>query len=187
MKDSDKRKPDAVDLSKDFDKVYLMYFSRMFRFAKRYVFSAEDAENIVQDIFAMLWEKRNTLHIRKHLDVYLFSLVKNRCIDYLRHRTVEEEYRQEYALKRLALERLNDSYRSEKEVERVIWNAIRKLPERCREIFVKSRVEGKKYREIAAELDLSISTVETQMHVALKKLRFELKDFFPLLLLIFYC
>ena len=60
--------------------------------------------------------------------------------------------------------------------------AIDKLPERCRQVFLKSRIEGKKNREIANELDLSMSTVENQMTIALRKLRIELKDYLPLLL-----
>ena len=60
--------------------------------------------------------------------------------------------------------------------------AIDKLPERCREIFLKSRIEGMKYREIADELDISMNTVENQMSIALRKLRIELKDYLPLLL-----
>lgn len=64
----------------------------------------------------------------------------------------------------------------------MIANAIDKLPERCREIFLKSRIEGMKYREIADELDISMNTVENQMSIALRKLRIELKDYLPLLL-----
>ena len=71
---------------------------------------------------------------------------------------------------------------SEEDIEKVIANAIDKLPERCREIFLKSRIEGMKYREIADELDISMNTVENQMSIALRKLRIELKDYLPLLL-----
>ena len=64
----------------------------------------------------------------------------------------------------------------------MISNAIDKLHERCREIFLKSRIEGMKYRESAYELDISMNTVENQMSIALRKLRIELKDYLPLLL-----
>ena len=60
--------------------------------------------------------------------------------------------------------------------------AINKLPERCRQVFLKSRIEGKRNREIANELNLTVSTVENQMTIALRKLRVELKDYLPLLL-----
>lgn len=93
-----------------------------------------------------------------------------------------EEYKQELTFKLLALEQLNYTLTSEEDIEKVVANAIDKLPERCREIFLKSRIEGMKYREIADELDISMNTVENQMSIALKKLRIELKDYLPLLL-----
>ena len=77
---------------------------------------------------------------------------------------------------------MNYTLTSEEDIERVLMEAINKLPERCREIFLKSRIEGKKNREIAEELNISASTVENQMTIALKKLRLELKDYLPLLL-----
>lgn len=108
--------------------------------------------------------------------------MKNRSLDYLRHKVVAEEYKQELTFKLLALEQLNYTLTSEEDIEKVVANAIDKLPERCREIFLKSRIEGMKYREIADELDISMNTVENQMSIALKKLRIELKDYLPLLL-----
>ena len=63
---------------------------------------------------------------------------------------------------------------------------IDSLPERCREIFLKSKIEGKKQKEIAEEMNISINTVETQMGIAYKKLRNELKDYFPLFIFLYY-
>lgn len=166
----------------NFDKIYVMYFSRMCRFAKEYVLFDEDAENIVQDVFLLLWEKRDVLDIQVSLISYIFALVKNRCLDYLRHNIVADEFKQELSLKLSSLEQLNNSFSSDEDIERILVSAIDKLPERCRVIFIKSRVDGKKYREIASELNLSINTVENQMAIALKKLRTELKDYLPLLL-----
>jgi RNA polymerase sigma factor (sigma-70 family) len=68
--------------------------------------------------------------------------------------------------------------------EEAIENAVNKLPERCRDIFLKCKMEGKKYREIASEMNLSVNTIENQMSIALKKLRIELKDYLPLLVFI---
>lgn len=171
----------------NFDKVYVMYFSRMHRFAKEYVLFDEDAENIVQDVFLLLWEKRDVLDIQVSLVSYIFALVKNRCLDYLRHKVVADEFKQELSFKLSSLEQLNNSFSSDEDIERIVVSAIDKLPERCRVIFIKSRVDGKKYREIADELNLSINTVENQMAIALKKLRAELKDYLPLLLFLLKC
>lgn len=169
-------------LSKNFDEIYVIYFSRMKRFAKEYVLSDEDAENIVQDVFMVLWEKRDILEIRVDLVPYLFVLVKNKCLDYLRHKVVHNEYKQEIIMKLFSLEQMNYSFTSDEEIERIIVDAINKLPDRCRDIFVKSRIEGKKYRQIAEELNLSVNTVENQISLALKKLRVELNEYLPLLL-----
>lgn len=84
-----------VNIDSGFDKIYITYYPRMIRFAKEYLISEEDAENIVQDIFLLLWEKRRVLNINISLAAYLFSLVKYRCLNYLRHQmvtiTVKEE------------------------------------------------------------------------------------------------
>lgn len=170
------------DVRNNFDKIYVLYYSRMLRFAKEYVLFDEDAENIVQDVFLLLWEKREVLDIQISLVSYLFALVKNKSLDYLRHKVIADEYKQELSAKLTALELLNYSFTSDEEIEQILMTAINKLPERCRQVFLKSRIEGKKNREIANELNLTVSTVENQMTIALRKLRVELKDYLPLLL-----
>lgn len=174
-------KPISIEgsIQNNFDRIYVTYYSRMLRFAREYVLFEEDAENVVQDVFLLLWEKREVLDIQISLVSYLFSLVKNRSLDYLRHKVVAEEYKQELTFKLLALEQLNYTFTSEEDIEKVIANAIDKLPERCREIFLKSRIEGMKYREIADELDISMNTVENQMSIALRKLRIDSRTTCP--------
>ena len=158
----------------------------MFAFAKNYVPANEDAENIVQDVFLILWERKEEIEISFTLTTYLFTLVKNRCLNFLRHKLIEEEYnsqmKEELGFKLYALETFNYSYQSEEELQEVIQRALDTLPERCREVFIKSRIEGLKYKEISDELGISVNTVENQMVTALKKLRVALKDYLPLLL-----
>lgn len=122
------------------------------------------------------------LDIQISLVSYLFALVKNKSLDYLRRKVIADEYKEELSAKLASLESLNYSFTSDEEIEQILMTAIDKLPERCRQVFLKSRIEGKKNREIADELDLSMSTVENQMTIALRKLRIELKDYLPLLL-----
>ena len=79
---------DAISRHKsEFEKIYLSYYSRMKRFAQEYVIREEDAENIVQDLFLDLWEQNIELLSHSNLFAYLFTSVKNRCIDFLRHKT----------------------------------------------------------------------------------------------------
>ena len=173
-----------------FEEVYVSYFSRMKHFAMEYVLSVEDAENIVQDVFVDLWERRDLLAFNMNLVAYLFTSIKNKCIDFLRHKLIakqvtdriQEEYQFTLKLKLASLEAFNQSVFSEEDVEKLATEIINTLPEKCREIFVKSRIEGKKHAEIAAELNISTKTVENQMTIAYKKLRSSLKDYLPLLL-----
>lgn len=174
-------------LKDNFDQVYLTYYYRLHRFAKEYVLFDEEAENIVQDVFLMLWEKRLVLNIQVSMSAYLFSLVKNKCIDHLRRKIVVDEFKQELTFKLASLEELNHAFTSDEQIDTFVQKAIDTLPERCREIFVKSRVEGKKYSEIAEELNISVNTVENQMSIALKKLRIELKEYLPILLFLTIC
>ncbi|MBP7919578.1 RNA polymerase sigma-70 factor [Macellibacteroides fermentans] len=188
-------RPTSLSVRENFDSIYVNNFSRLFLFAKEYVLFDEEAENIVQDIFLMLWEKKDILRVDVSLTAYLFTLVKNKCIDFLRHRMVEQiyseniqqEYNEELNVKLFALESFDHNFSSEEQIEILLRNAIDKLPERCRLIFIKSRIEGKKYKEIAEELNLSVNTVEGQISIALKKLREELKDYLPLLLFLYIC
>ena len=173
-------------LKGDFEKLYKLYYPKMFAFAKNYVPANEDAENIVQDVFLILWERKEEIEISFTLTTYLFTLVKNRCLNFLRHKLIEEEYnsqlKEELGFKLYALETFDYSYLSEEELQEVIRRALDTLPERCREVFIKSRIEGLKYKEISDELGISVNTVENQMVTALKKLRVALKDYLPLLL-----
>jgi RNA polymerase sigma-70 factor (ECF subfamily) len=162
----------------------------MKHFAAEYVVCEEDAENIVQDVFMELWEKRPVLVDRTHLAAYLFTAVKNRSLNYLRRRIREQEaagrIQDEYqAVLRMNLDSLkyfDHTLFDEEDAGQIVSQALRSLPEQCRRVFVMSKIEGRKQKDIAAELHISINTVETQIGIAYKKLRIELKKYIPLLL-----
>ena len=174
-----------------FSKLYVSYYARLVRFAFLYVGYMGDAENIVQDFFLYLWERKEILPELRQADAYLFSAIKHRCLNFLRSRLsvidnkrpLSDVQEQEFKLKLYSLQLLDDSQMSIDEVEKQIYRAIDSLPERCREIFVMSKLKGMKYREIAESLGISQNTVEGQMAIALKKLREELRHCMPLLLL----
>lgn len=174
----------------DFEEIYVSYFSRMKYFALEYVLSEEDAENIVQDVFTELWERKAILTYDINLIAFLFTSIKNRCIDLLRHRTVvqeavsqiQEEYQMTLRVKLASLELFDQSLFSEQEIEKIVTDIIDSLPEKCREIFIKSKIEGKRQKEIAEEMNISLKTVENQMNIAYKKIKVELRDYLPILL-----
>lgn len=174
----------------DFEEIYVSYFSRMKYFALEYVLSEEEAENIVQDVFTELWERKELLTYNINLVAFLFTSIKNRCIDHLRHRVIvrdavnqiQEEYQVTLKVKLASLELFDQSLLSEQDIEKIVSEVINSLPEKCREIFIKSKIEGKKQKDIASEMNISLKTVENQMNIAYKKLKSELKDYLPLLL-----
>lgn len=174
----------------EFEEIYISHYSRMKYFAQEYVLSAEEAENIVQDVFMELWENNALISSHTNLFSFLFTSVRNRCIDFLRRSTVaqkvKEKIQDEHTLllemKLQSLEYLDDKIFSNNDIEAVIENAINSLPDRCREIFVLNKIEGKKQKQIAIELGISIHTVESQMAIANKRLKEMLKDYVPLLI-----
>lgn len=175
-----------------FEDIYVTHYSRMKSFAKEYVVCEEDSENIVQDVFLNLWEQNSLLQSHTNLFAYLFTSVRNKCIDFLRHKTIvlntaqklQEDYRRTLQLKLQSLEDFDEHLFSEIDIETNIQNAIESLPAKCREIFILSKFEGLKQKQIAQQLNLSINTVESQMTIAYKKLKEVLKE--HVLLLIFF-
>ena len=95
---------------------------------------------------------------------------------------MQEEYQITLKVKLASLELFDQSLLSEQDIEKIISEVINSLPEKCREIFIKSKIEGKKQKDIATELNISLKTVENQMNIAYRKLKSELKDYLPLLL-----
>ena len=175
-----------------FEDIYLSYFSKMKHFAKEYVILDEDAENIVQDVFVELWENKKMLNMHMNLIAYLFTTIKNKCLNHLRHKLVvqetasklQEEYTISLRMNLDSLEAFDNNLFSDQDIEKIISRALDTLSEKCRTIFIMNKIEGKKQKEIAQELNISINTIETQMGIAYKKLRIELKDYFPILLFI---
>ena len=168
----------------NFSEMYLTYYPKLVRFAKEFVMLEEDAENITQDVFADLWERRDSMSEIENVNAYLFRLVKNRSLDYLKRKISEQKYVEstqtsfeiELSLKLQSLDRFDACYFLEgNDTEILIRAAINSLPKRCRDIFLMSRLEGLKYKEISERLGISITTVECQMGIALKQIRMKLR------------
>jgi len=164
------------------------------RFSREYVSSRDDAENIVQDVFFILWQQREHLDQLRNVNAYLFKLTKNKCIDFLRHKirvgdlhcSLQDVEEKELHFKLYSIEQFDDQSLSNEDIEIMVNKAIETLPPKCREIFILSRLDGMKYQEIADQLNLSTNTISNQIAIALKKLKNELKDYLPLLSLVFF-
>lgn len=174
--------------STSFSDLYQNYFPKLIRFAREYVVSEEDAENIVQDTFLFLWENQERFQSVRNLNAFLYTLIKNRCIDFLRvkvseakrNEKVQDRFEREFQLKLDSLSYIDVDHLSEEDVEKLIDEALNSLPEKCRQIFMLSRIDGLKYKEIAERLGVSVNTIENQISIALRKLRVRLKIYMPL-------
>lgn len=133
------------------------------------------AEDLVQDVFLKIWQKRTFLFLRDGIKTYLYRSVQHACLDYLKHQEVEGDYVNVITTK-LKIEEIyyNDdpqSLFSEDDRLLNIYRQMEKLPDKCREIFIMSYLEEKKTHEIATLLNISSRTVEAQLYKALKMLR----------------
>jgi len=156
------------------------YYPKLTFFANRFVNDMSIAEEITGEVFVVLWEKREQLNITSSVDAYLYSMTKNRCINYLKHLKIENlylNYLQKNNLLDTCAADIEAGY-NDKELAQQIQFAVDSLPEKCRQVFMMSRYEDMKYRDIAARLDISSKTVERHMGIALERLRKILKDVF---------
>lgn len=166
-----------------FEKVFKAHFKSLHAYACTLLDNEAIAEEMVQQVFYKLWERKEQVLVHTSLKAYLYRAVHNESMNHLKHRKVKSTH-QTYAMQqqnhqheRNAAEQL-----AGKELESKIREALNDLPEQCRTIFQLSRFEELKYREIAEQLSLSVKTVENQMGKALKLMRLKLADFLVLLI-----
>jgi RNA polymerase sigma-70 factor, ECF subfamily len=165
-----------------FEQLYRRYFVRLCAFANKFLAEPEISEEVVQDIFLMLWENRASLRGNVSAKSFLFQAVHNKSMNTLAHQKVVSRYS---AMIRAVYSHHNEFDVHEslmaKELDSRIQNIVNDLAPECKKIFLLSREEGKKHHEIAEDLNISIKTVETQINRALKKLRSKLSDYMVVL------
>lgn len=159
-----------------FQRIYETNASSLIRFARRYT-SPEIAEDIVQDIFLELWESKKSFD-EDTARFYLFTAIKNRCLNLLRQEQVKDNYISSIQTENhlLSLQHYDpaDELLSKEEDLHEIYKQIEFLPEKCRQIFKLAYLEDKKSPEIADILKLSVRTVEHHLYLGLKTLRTKL-------------
>ncbi|HEX8020278.1 RNA polymerase sigma-70 factor [Mucilaginibacter sp.] len=163
--------------AKAFETLFRLYYTRLTLFSNRFVNDLTVAEEITADVFTHLWERGHEVNFCASVSSYLFKMVQNRSLNYLKRQKIENLY-VNYLEKNNLFDELRNTLENgleEKELALQIEAAIATLPEKCREIFVLSRFSDMKYREIAVQLNISPKTVERQMSIALEKLRQVLK------------
>lgn len=161
-----------------FEEIFRTWYGPLVGTAERMLHDRAVAEEIVQDVMLELWRRRETLTPDGSPQAYLFQATRNRVLNHLRHRRIEQRTEPEVRAEVPALPAA-DAHVGEQELEVAIQDAVRALPDRCREIFELSRVHGLKYSEIATALGISVKTVEAQMGKALRLLRERLATWLP--------
>jgi RNA polymerase sigma-70 factor (ECF subfamily) len=167
-----------------FEMLFRTYYQPLCNYANTFVQDRDEAEEIVQSTFLSVWEKKETLEIRTAVKPYLYAMVRNACLNVIKHAKVKSQHA---AFELAYAERSTESVARTvmaSELETRIYHAMEALPQQCRIIFKLSRFEELKYQEIAEQLGISIKTVENQMGKALKIMREQLKDYLPILILI---
>lgn len=168
----------------EFEEMFKSQYNILCGFANKYLEDLDAAEETVQSIFVKFWENRSTHTITGSLKSYLFTAVKNNCLNQLKHYKIRDDYK-EHNQRELELSQVTVADQVETdELEDKIRASIEALPEGRKKIFILSRYEGLKYKEIAEKLNVSIKTVENQMGSAIKQLRSDLTAYLVILILL---
>lgn len=169
-----------------FDVIYLRYWERLYCYLLKAIKDAEEAEDILQEIFVSLWKRRRNLDSIECLNTYLFSCVRYMGFRYIRNEIKKNDFRRSWAFLFQEEDNLSELKITANELSRLLNNEIDKLPVKMREVFILSRKNELSYKEIAYKLNISDKTVKKQINNALKHLhlKFSGKAFLPLLFLI---
>lgn len=167
-----------------FSEIYNRYWEELFRLAFNILNDKDTSEDILQEIFINIWQRRHQVTI-SNLWGYLFRAVKLKVLEHLRNGRIRQNH-----LSRIStitfVNHTEDRIRL-KEVEQAFDRSVAKLPGRCKEVFQLSRFEHLSNKQIANRLKISVKTVEGHLTVALKRLHKDLSEFVSILLLyIFY-
>jgi RNA polymerase sigma-70 factor (ECF subfamily) len=163
-----------------FKNLYDKYYEALFLFGQKYIPNSDVVEDLVQESFIKVWEKRSSFFHEAALKAYLYKTVRNACLNYLDHQRVERNYESQSRVDILSEDYFLNNVINE-EVNRIIADTVNKLPESARLIYLLS-LKGLKNAEIAEDLNISINTVKTQKQRASKFLKENLKDLFTMLL-----
>ena len=155
-----------------FQALFHQYYPLLAKFAHRYINDNDACEDLIQDVFATLWEKRKEIEINS-LKSYLFVAIKNKCLGYLRHCGVKD--RNEVFLIEAYLESSGE-LDTNTELIKKVKQCLTNLPDSMRDIFEKKYVIGLKAVDIAEDMDISINTVNTQLKRAKNRIRTELLE-----------
>jgi RNA polymerase sigma-70 factor (family 1) len=169
---------------KAFDALFNRYWYKAYQAAYGKVKSKEIAEEIVQDIFMSLWDKRGTLTITNFSN-YVKAAIKYQAVDFIRSKLVQQKYWNYYKAYIPQTDNSTEKKVAFNELMDTIEEGMVKIPEKSLRIFYLNRLEGKSVKEIANTLRLSEKAIEYHLTKSLKELKLHLKDFIFFIILLF--
>jgi RNA polymerase sigma-70 factor (ECF subfamily) len=177
--------------TKAFEKMYSTYYVYLCTIATKYIYDAETAKEIVNDVFINTWNNRATLN--NPITAYLVRAVQNRCLNHIQRKRTQEvpltdEQEQLLTIQEQAIN-ANDhplAWLEDKEFETLVSNAINSLPPKCKDIFQQYLYQHKSYEEIAESNGISASTVRVQIKIGLTKIKDILNKYYDLFLFLFF-
>jgi RNA polymerase sigma-70 factor (family 1) len=165
-----------------FETFFRTYYQRLCNYANTILNDLDESEEMVQNAFLTLWEKRDTIEIHTSLKSYLYRTVYNSSLNRIKHLKVQRKHDEFYKQSATIEHESTTEKLMESELERMVQKAIVELPPQCQAVFKLSRFENLTYAEIGAQLNISVKTVENHMVKALRTLREKLKEFLPILI-----
>ncbi len=177
----------------DFNLLFKSYYTPFLRFAMGYVKDKQTAEDFVSEAFTVYWEKKNELLPDTNPPAFILTIVKNKCINYLHHQTIELRVSTEIkehaewvrAVRLSTLEACDPEGIFSREIEEIVRRTLEKLPPKTARIYTYSRKMGFSYKEIAELTQMSQKSIEFHISKALRHLRDSLKDYIILLFCFF--
>lgn len=171
-----------------FETIFKKNYKNLCFYALKFVEDESAAQDIVQDVFLNLWDKKEIIELDLILKAYLFKSVFNRCINYLNHKKLTVKHHEiiDKELKEIEISYYSSAKNETHslfELEVKIDEAKGALPPQCRNVFEMSRFKGLKNREIAEELDISVKVVEKHISKALLIFREKLIDYLSIIIL----
>jgi len=175
---------------KAFEQLFFIYFPRLNDFARKVVKEPNVSKDIVQEVFVKIWERRDSIEC-VNIEALIFKMVRNGCIDHIHHLRVVQRSMQKMQTDSGIEELFRIDFMGdepylliEEELKIRIDKVILNLPDRCREVFLLSRVDGLKNREIAERLHINVKNVERHIHRALQAFKQSLPLELPMVLVI---
>jgi RNA polymerase sigma-70 factor, ECF subfamily len=171
-----------------FNEIYTKFYRKSYVYVKSYVHDDMAAEDIVSESLIRLWELMGEKTIDPLLP-FLFSILKNRSLDYLKHQVIRQDVhdhiaetlKREVEIRTTSLEASDPTDIFSAEVQQIVKDTLNLLPDRTREIFIMSRFGNKTHKEIAELCNISVKGVDYHILQAVKKMRDALKDYLPFL------